>query len=315
MSTMIAVIAFMSFVTVVTGVLLLAQWLAPSSRLVSERLQRATGGSSAYTAEAADRSLDGSVFSRLFQPAAERWMSTVARRTPVGMKDQVRRRLLMAGNPWGIQAGEFLAIKGGLALGLPMLVVLAALLGGVPVAKAALVGLLFAVAGMVGPEIALKQKTEARQKQIARALPDVLDLLTVSVEAGLGFDAALAKVVEKTQGPLAEEFSRVLQEVRVGKPRREALRELTQRTTVDDLSAFVVAIVQADQLGVSIGKVLRIQSVEMRRKRRQRAEEAAMKAPIKMLFPLVFFIFPGLFIVLLGPAVIQVITTFMSMGK
>jgi tight adherence protein C len=136
-------------------------------------------------------------------------------------------------------------------------------------------------------------------------LPDVLDLLTVSVEAGLGFDQAVVKVIEKFKGPLAEEFHRTLQEVRMNKPRREALRALADRVGIDDLTAFIAALIQADQLGVSIAKVLRIQSDQMRIKRRQRAEEQAQKASIKMLFPLIFFIFPAMFIVLLGPAVLS----------
>ena len=146
-----------------------------------------------------------------------------------------------------------------------------------------------------------------------RSLPDVLDLLTISVEAGLGFDAAVLRVTEKLGGVLGEEFSRVLQETKMGKSRREALRDMAARVGVDDVSSFVNAVIQAEQLGVSIGSVLRLQSQAMRVKRRQRAEEAALQAPVKMLFPLIFFIFPGLFVVLLGPAVIQIMETLLGM--
>jgi len=139
-------------------------------------------------------------------------------------------------------------------------------------------------------------------------LPDVLDLLTVSVEAGLGFDAALLKVVEKQKGVLAEEFLRVLQEIKMGRPRREALRDLARRNKpAEDLSNVVASLVQADQLGISIGGVLRNQALQIRQKQRQRAEEKAQKAPIKMMIPLVFFVFPSIFIIVLGPAVIQII--------
>jgi tight adherence protein C len=134
-------------------------------------------------------------------------------------------------------------------------------------------------------------------------LPDSLDLLTIMVEAGLGFDAALARLVEKAQNELSQEFAQVLSEVRLGTSRREALRQLGGRTNVEDVSTFVTSLVQADQLGVSISRVLRVQSAQMRIKRRQRAEEAAHKAPIKMLFPLAFLIFPAMFIIILGPAV------------
>ena len=167
--------------------------------------------------------------------------------------------------------------------------------------------------GWLIPDFGLKAKSDRRQVQIQKSLPDTLDLLCVSVEAGLGFDAAVAKVVEKSTGPLAEEFGRLLQEIRMGKPRRAALKDMAHRSQVEDLSTFITAIIQADQLGVSIGNVLNIQSQEMRRKRRQRAEEAAMKAPIKMLFPLIFFIFPALFVVLLGPALIQIMEALQGM--
>lgn len=161
----------------------------------------------------------------------------------------------------------------------------------------------FASAGL--PELLLRQRQTERQARIVRALPDVLDLLTVSVNAGLGFDSALMKVTDKMQGPLPSELGQVLHEIKMGVARRDALKALADRTGVEDLRAFVSTIIQADQLGVSISKVLRLQSESLRQRRRQRAEEMALKAPIKMLFPLVFFIFPTLFIVLLGPAFLQ----------
>lgn len=171
----------------------------------------------------------------------------------------------------------------------------------------------FLVGGLIGylfPRSWLKAKVKQRQIEIEKKLPDVLDLLTVSVEAGLGFDAALLKVVEKQKGVLAEEFFKVLQEIKMGRPRREALRDLSKRNSVEDLNNVVASLVQADQLGISIGGVLRNQSNQIRQKHRQRAEEKAQKAPIKMMIPLVFFVFPCVFIVVLGPAVIQIIQTF-----
>jgi tight adherence protein C len=157
-------------------------------------------------------------------------------------------------------------------------------------------------------EFVLHNRIKQRQLQIINSLPDILDLLTVSVEAGLGFDGALQKVTEKTKGLLAMEFNRLLQEIRMGKSRRDALRDLAERIRVEELSALVSSIIQADQLGVSIGNVLRLQSAQIRLQRRQRAEEKAMKAPIKMLIPLVLFIFPTIFLVLLGPAAIEMYT-------
>jgi tight adherence protein C len=160
------------------------------------------------------------------------------------------------------------------------------------------------------PEFWLGRKIKARQKVILKMIPDTLDLLTISVRAGLGFDAALAKVVEKLPGALSDEFRRALAEVRVGKARRDALRDIVPRTNVQPLSNFIGAIIQAEQLGVSISKVLQVQSEQLRIERRQRAEEMAAKAPIKMLFPLVGCIFPSLFVVILGPAIISLVQTF-----
>ena len=171
-------------------------------------------------------------------------------------------------------------------------------------------GLLLAVAGggigFIAPEIWLSRRIKARRKAILLNIPDALDLLTISVRAGLGFDAALAKVVEKMTGPLIDEFQRALAELRVGKSRKEALRDIVARTQVPALTSFIGAIIQAETLGVSISKVLQVQSEQLRIERRQRAEEMAAKAPIKMLFPLVGCIFPSIFIVILGPAIISI---------
>jgi tight adherence protein C len=160
--------------------------------------------------------------------------------------------------------------------------------------------------GYTLPEFWLGGRVRKRQKAILLMIPDALDLLTISVRAGLGFDGALGKVVEKLKGPLTEEFRRALAEIRVGKPRRDALRDIVPRTEVPALTNFIGAIIQAEQLGVSISKVLQVQSEQLRIERRQRAEEMAAKAPIKMLFPLVGCIFPSLFIVILGPAIILI---------
>jgi len=162
--------------------------------------------------------------------------------------------------------------------------------------------------GYISPNYWVKVKAKQRKSEIEKTLPNVLDLLTVSVEAGLGFDTALLKVVEKQKGVLAEEFLRVLQEIKMGRPRREALRDLAMRNKLaEDLSNVVASLVQADQLGISIGGVLRNQAIQIRQKQRQRAEEKAQKAPVKMMIPLVFFVFPSIFIIVLGPAVIQII--------
>jgi tight adherence protein C len=168
---------------------------------------------------------------------------------------------------------------------------------------AALVG---AAIGFIGPEFWLGSRIKKRSMAMILQLPDALDLLTISVEAGLGFDAALAKVVEKMEGPLVNEFRQALAEIRMGRTRREALRDIVDRADAQPVSNFIGAIVQAEQLGVPIAKVLQIQSQQLRIERRQRAEEAAAKAPVKMLFPMVGCIFPTIFIVILGPAIVTV---------
>lgn len=216
-------------------------------------------------------------------------------------KAAYERKLILAGQPYGLDADGIVVLKW----------VLLSLMLLLSIKSGSLV--IMAVMGGVGyliPDFLLNSWQKSRQEKITRSLPDLLDMLTVSVEAGLGFDAAIQKVVEKSEGPLSEEFQKTLGEIKIGKPRREALKDMAARLEVDDVSTFVGAMVQADQLGVSIANVLRVQADQVREKRKQRAEEKAQKAPIKMLIPMVFFIFPALLIVLLGPAVIQLLTTF-----
>jgi len=157
--------------------------------------------------------------------------------------------------------------------------------------------------GYVLPSFWLGSKTRSRQKEITHAMPDALDLLVIAVEAGLGFDAAVQRYTEKSDNALAREFRRAIAEIRMGRSRRDALKEMVHRTEVPDLNTFISAIIQADQLGVSISRVLTVQADQMRILRRQRAEEQAAKAPLKMLFPMIFLIFPSMFIVILGPSV------------
>jgi tight adherence protein C len=170
------------------------------------------------------------------------------------------------------------------------------------------------VLGYMLPVIWLGRRITARKKAITRALPDALDLLCISVEAGLAFDLALQRVTDKWDDELSREFRKVLSDMRLGRTRREALKDLAQRTGVEDIQTFTAAIIQADQLGVSMSKILRLQSDQMRIKRRQRAEELAQQAPIKMLFPMVFLIFPALFVVILGPAVPRLVSSFGGLG-
>jgi tight adherence protein C len=243
---------------------------------------------------------------RTLRPLAERMSGAVARVTSQSFTEQTEKRLALAGYPGNLRVGDWLGIKaigavvGGLLFFL--LFVILKVLGFPPLIGLLMsgVGLLF---GYTIPEFWLGSKVRKRQHDILLQIPDALDLLTISVRAGLGFDGALGKVVEKLKGPLTEEFRRALAEIRVGKARRDALRDIIPRTEVPALTNFIGAIIQAEQLGVSISKVLQVQSEQLRIERRQRAEEMAAKAPIKMLFPLV----PSLFIVILGPALILII--------
>jgi tight adherence protein C len=247
---------------------------------------------------------------RTLKPLAARLSGSVARITSASFASRTQRRLALAGNPGDLGVTEWLGMKGVFALIGGGVMLLVMLLIGSQIIMAIALGLFGLGVGYIAPEFWLGRRVKARQKAILQMIPDSLDLLTISVRAGLGFDAALAKVVEKVKGPLSDEFRRALAEVRVGKTRREALRDIVPRTEVGPLTNFIGAIIQAEQLGVSISKVLQVQSEQLRIERRQRAEEMAAKAPIKMLFPLVGCIFPSLFIVILGPAIILIVQNF-----
>jgi tight adherence protein C len=253
---------------------------------------------------------------RTLRPMVARLSRMGGRLGSASSTDVAEKRLAMAGNPGDLRVSDWMGVKLMVALavgGIMLLFGLVMIQGSLIDAGAITERLMFVMVGFgIGfllPEFWLGSKIKARQKVILKMIPDTLDLLTISVRAGLGFDAALAKVVEKMPGPLTDEFRRALAEVRVGKARRDALRDMVPRTNVAPLSAFIGAIIQAEQLGVSISKVLQVQSDQLRIERRQRAEEQAAKAPIKMLFPLVGCIFPSLFIVILGPAMISIIAT------
>jgi tight adherence protein C len=240
---------------------------------------------------------------RIIRPLITSLANFFSRLTPQYNVENLRHKLDLAGNPnnWG--PTEFLGVRGLCALVCAVLPWGLFTLAGAPLPKLLLFTVLFGALGFYMPSIWLGRKIKQRQKEIIRALPDALDLLTISVEAGLGFDAAMSKVTEKWDNQLSQAFARTLSEIRMGKARKEALRDMADRAEVSELTSFVAAIIQADQLGVSIARVLRIQSEQMRIRRRQRAEEAAQQAPIKMLIPLVFLIFPSILVVLLGPAI------------
>jgi tight adherence protein C len=250
---------------------------------------------------------------RVLQPLFRSVTRRLARFTPKANREKLKQALLEAGSPNNIGPTEFMGLRAVMGLLLGGTALLIVLFTGSTFRPITVLGLkipgilLFpgpmAWMGYTLPGIWLSQKIRKRKKEIQKTLPDAIDLLTISVEAGLGFDQALMRVAEKWDNALSQEFGRMLQEVRIGKPRREAIREVSNRCGVDDLRVFISSIIQADQLGVSITTVLRVQSQQMRIRRRQRAEEQAQKAPIKMIFAMVFLIFPAMYVIILGPAI------------
>ncbi|MCZ4499596.1 MAG: Tight adherence protein [Marmoricola sp.] len=247
---------------------------------------------------------------RVLIPLLARAQGLGRRLTPADANDRIRMKLELAGNPSGwtadrVSAGKVICFFAALGLSLLVAVVL-----GLSFLVTLVVVVGAAVAGYMAPNLYLYQRGYERAEQLQRALPDAIDLLTISVESGLGFDAAVAQVARNTEGPLAEEFARMLQEMQIGRGRSDALRSLAERTNLPDLRAFVSAMVQADAFGIPISQVLRVQSSEIRVKKRQWAEEMAQKVPVKILIPLIFCILPCLFIAVLGPAAIQIMNSF-----
>ena len=246
---------------------------------------------------------------RLVTPATGALVQQVRRMMPTTMLERLQQRLVLAGEPMTLNG--FLTLQlvtTGALLFLPFVLIIGA---GMQFSLNALLFIVgFGVAGFLLPQFWLRQRAGRRSAQIIKSLPDSFDLITTCVEAGLGLDAALARVAEKVEGPFAEELQRTLRDIALGKMRRDALRELGERSGAPDLSAFVNAVIQAEQMGSSIGAVLRVQAEQLRVRRRQRAEAQAYKAPVKMIFPLILCIFPTLFIVILGPAVITIMNDF-----
>jgi tight adherence protein C len=291
------------------GILLIVLGLAGSSPVdpVQARLTQ-LGTMQAKNLE--ELELQAPFLERTLRPVAASLSARMSRVASSSFSDRTEKRLAMAGNPGDLRVADWLGIKAIAAIVTAIIFfLLFVILGliGLPFPVNLVMVVIGAFFGYTIPEFWLGGRVKKRQKAILLMIPDTLDLLTISVRAGLGFDAALGKVVEKLHGPLSDEFRRALAEVRVGKARRDALRDIVPRTEVVPLTNFIGAIIQAEQLGVSISKVLQVQSEQLRIERRQRAEEAAAKAPIKMLFPLVGCIFPSLFIVILGPAIILII--------
>lgn len=290
-------------VVVGLGVLMIFIGLArtPSrntAEMVAERLS-VYGGEKPMTLEEVE--LQRPFSERFVRPAIERLGSLMSRSTPQKARQNLMNRLDLAGRPGNLTPEDFAAVRIVAAVVMAALGLLLGLLLHNPVYLI----ISFAIGAILGfylPVLWLKQKVDARRSEIQKGLPDAMDLLVIAVDAGLGFDAALARVTDKYKNALSDEFAKVLREVSLGRPRLEAMDEMGRSSGVEDLHNFIQAIIQSEQFGTGIGKILRIQADEMRRKRRQRAQEKAAQATLKMMLPMVGCIFPTLWIVLLGPA-------------
>ena len=250
-----------------------------------------------------------SLTGRLVLPLFRTPVQLLQHMLPTTMLARFEERLVLAGEPMTVSAFLTMQLMSvGVFLALPLLLIIGG--GGEVSPLQLLIVVCFLVTGVMLPQMWLRSRVNARQKVIIKALPDAFDLITTCVEAGLGLDAAMSRVAEKVEGPFADELRRMLRDISLGKMRRDALNELGDRTGVPDLVSFVNAVIQAEQMGSSVGTVLRVQAEQLRVRRRQRAEEQAYKAPVKMIFPLILCIFPTLFIVILGPAIITIMTEF-----
>lgn len=247
---------------------------------------------------------------RVLKPMIAGVTRLLGKLTPSQGTEKIRTQLTIAGNPYNMGVTEFMGMRLVSALMLGGAVFLLSLLGGAEPLALLLYPTIMLLVGYLLPVFWLRGRVKKRQKVILKTLPDAIDLMTISVEAGLAFDGAMQRVADKWDNALSQEFGKALQEMRVGTSKRDALRAMVARTGVSDLSTFVSSIIQADQLGVSISKVLRIQSEQLRIRRRQRAEEQAHKAPILIMIPMVFLIFPATYIVILGPAVPKFMSAF-----
>lgn len=312
------ILAIGACVAIVALVMLLAMLFSKPPKetdSVTLRMQALTGAAlkeNTDNVSLVETEMKFSAWSRLFLPVLQNFGELAVKVSPGGATDVLRKRLSSAGSPRGLGVIEFIGARvvcGGVGFFVAMFV--QAFISDVTSKLG--IGIVIFVIFFMMPEFILTRMIETRQYKIKKLLADTIDLLVVSVEAGMGFDGAIQKVVEKMKGPLAEEFGRVLHEMRLGKPRARSLKDMAARINVTEITTFVAAIYQSELLGVSISTVLRVQSESIRIAHTQRIREAAAKLPVKMLFPLVFLIFPAIFLVLLGPGLISIKDAFATM--
>lgn len=312
---MLPIIILVAVVVVGAGVLVYIGLRNPQTvneRILQDRLEELSQRGEQIDLEKLEMSQPFS--ERVIYPVAQRFGEIAMKFTPQNARQSIAKRLELAGTSSRLDPTLFLSLQFTAMLIFGGLIFLVFTVGSTqwPIGRKLLVSLLFGLLGFYFPMLWLSSKISRRQKEVWKALPDALDLLTICVEAGLGFDSAMSKVSEKWETELSLAFARVIREVQLGKLRREALRDMADRLGVPEMTSFVAAVIQSEQLGVSLAKVLRIQSDQMRIKRRQRAEEEAHKAPLKMLIPMALLIFPALMVVLLTPAALQLIHSALS---
>ena len=303
---MIALIVILAVAAVALGA-----WAASASLETRSGSQRSLRAMDDYEiADVRDEKMKESIGARVLAPVSRGLLDLARRFTPAGYTEGVKRKIVLAGSPPGYEVDRFLILKvlgfASVVLWIPLAVTF---LSGKTLFAVLVVGFAWGVC-FFGPDIILDGRITKRREEIERRLPDTLDLLVISVEAGLGFEQALERTSTAVPGPLSEEARRMLQETRMGASRADALRALDERTQVDDLRTFILAMLQADAFGVSIARILRSQADEIRVRRRAHAQEQSQKAPIKMLFPLAVCIFPAVFVVVLLPAVLSIFKVF-----
>ncbi len=311
----ILIIAGIVFLVIIVAVILVIVGIRESSSdrdPLQERLAEFANRGEVTSLEEIE--LSQPITERIFLPIARKFGEIAVHFTPQNAIQNTEKKLELAGNPTGVDPTIFWASRFILAVvfAIGLFAVMSISRLSWSLGTKFMILIIFTVLGFFFPEMMLTSRIQKRQKNIRNAMPDALDLLTICVEAGLGFDAAMAKVNEKWDNELSLALGRVLREIQLGKLRREALRDMAERIGIAEMTSFVAAIIQSEQLGVSMAKVLRIQADQMRIKRRQRAEEEAHKAPIKMLVPMALLIFPSLLIILLGPAALMLMHSALS---
>ncbi|WP_379970794.1 type II secretion system F family protein [Ectobacillus sp. sgz5001026] len=277
---------------------------------VKHRMEHLLGENETNHADLEEKRNKESFRHRVFLPLWMEAKKSLSKRLPSKQAEKLDKQLVQAGNPFHMKSADYRMVQLAFLIGMPLVLLFYGLLLGFQGTSLIIFPFIGSVIGIVLPRYYIKMKMVERKKRASKELPDFVDLLSVSLEAGLGFDSALSKVIGKQDGVLAKEFRRCLEELRLGLTRKEALMGVRDRLDVEEVSSFINSVLRAEKLGVGMVQVLRILTVDVRDRRRQKAEETAMKAPIKILFPLVFFIFPSLFIVILGPVAIQLIHQF-----